>query len=342
MTLGSNLSINGAFLEQKKEQELRISIQLHVNDEYTDVEVTCGGRQWRLHRMVLCQRSSWFKAAFNGSFMEASGKIDIREWSPDLIEGLVTYIYEGECIAPSCYDFVSLIELWQLGDYFLVPNMCDDALKKLRNNLEDAALELLRFSPNVDEVKGVSASKPPIQASTAPQSFPGENTITEILTKFRAGISRVYLNSTSPNHTSATTPETSTAVFQEIHPIRSELAQFYARVGFQYHADPRWGLGSYIDNEVPGFGADVLRNLFNADGKLKLWGLPKNCSICRSALSVDPRNKGYKAVLCSAPRDDAYDIADSIPKILITSGLVVAGSEIKCEKCTTQEQFRSR
>ncbi|KAI1137578.1 hypothetical protein F5Y05DRAFT_74851 [Hypoxylon sp. FL0543] len=58
-----------------------------------------------------------------------------------------------ECVMPSRYHFVSLIELWQLGDYFLVPNMCDDALKKLRKNLGDAADELLRILPKYNKGK---------------------------------------------------------------------------------------------------------------------------------------------------------------------------------------------
>ncbi|KAI1137579.1 hypothetical protein F5Y05DRAFT_387642 [Hypoxylon sp. FL0543] len=130
-----------------------------------------------------------------------------------------------------------------------------------------------------------------------------------------------------------TTPTTSDTVFQEGHPIRAELVQFYARVGFQCHADPRWELGPYIDREAPGFAAEVLRNLFSAGEKLKLLGLPKICFACQSVLDMGPSTRQYKALLC--PTYDSYgqDAVDGPVEFQLTNGWV-AGSEVKCAKCT--------
>ncbi|KAI0107921.1 hypothetical protein F4776DRAFT_668001 [Hypoxylon sp. NC0597] len=334
-------SIQDTSKTPKKRRAFQMPIVLYENDEFADVQLTCGGKQWKLHKIVVCKRSAWFKKALTGNFVEASGIIDIKEWSPDLIDRLITYIYEGEYIVPGSYDFVSPIKLWQLGDYFLVSGMCDSALEQLRKNLKNAKLELLRISRIENQAKNQetepagSVQNKGVGAATAYLS--NQCTLMEILTNFRAGLSYVYAEKTIANPASSTAPVTSMIVFGEDHPVRLDLAAFYVKVGFRYYTDPRWELGSYIDKEVPRFAADVLRNLSSADINTQLLGLRSTCTVCRSHLDIRPRNVEHKPPLFTqAPRNDFYQMSGSGNSVVLIRSGWITGSEALCSGCTSK------
>ncbi|KAL0940070.1 BTB/POZ domain-containing protein [Colletotrichum truncatum] len=98
-----------------------------------DCEVICQGKAWKLHKTILCARSSYFKSALLSGWPESkSGKVEITEFSKTQMDSIIKYIYKGTInfkplikagtIMHSCTD------LWILGDYFNVPALCDDIL----------------------------------------------------------------------------------------------------------------------------------------------------------------------------------------------------------------------
>ncbi|OTA96817.1 hypothetical protein M434DRAFT_362300 [Hypoxylon sp. CO27-5] len=334
-----------------KRRGFQMPIQLYENDEFADVQLTCGGRLWKLHKIVLCKRSSWFKKALTGRFVEASGKIDIQQWSPDLIDRLITYIYEGECIVSGKDDFVGPIELWQLGDYFLVSGMCDSALQHLQKNLKHTASLLQCIFNTANKTKeqvttptdpapekgggAATASNIPTQTSATPL-FSNQGVLTDIFSKFRAGLSHVYAKTTICDPTSSTTPVISMMVFQEGHPVRTELAKFYMKAGFQYYADPQWEFGSYIDKEVPRFASDVLRNLLSDGNNLGLLGIPETCSSCQTLLDTRSHNITYRHLLNSQKlqvTNDRHRIVGYSPSLILVKSGWITGFEAFCPTC---------
>ncbi|KAG7002071.1 hypothetical protein G7Y79_00029g063670 [Physcia stellaris] len=62
--------------------------------KYSDLTITCQGREWLVHRSVVCAQSRFFAAACDGEFEEArSGKVDLAEEYPDIVELVVGYLY---------------------------------------------------------------------------------------------------------------------------------------------------------------------------------------------------------------------------------------------------------
>ncbi|EHA48232.1 hypothetical protein MGG_14636 [Pyricularia oryzae 70-15] len=65
--------------------------------ELADLIITCKGRTFNVHRMILSAQSGFFRGACTGNFKEAfTGRIDLPEDDPDILEILIEYIYRGQ------------------------------------------------------------------------------------------------------------------------------------------------------------------------------------------------------------------------------------------------------
>lgn len=63
---------------------------------FSDAEVRCGSRTWKVHKAILCTRSEWFKKALMGHFKEsATGIVTIEICSEDEVNLLLHYLYTG-------------------------------------------------------------------------------------------------------------------------------------------------------------------------------------------------------------------------------------------------------
>ncbi|KAI7332536.1 hypothetical protein KC315_g4609 [Hortaea werneckii] len=62
--------------------------------EYSDLAITCGERTWKVHRLVLCTQSDYFRKACNGPFTEAQDrKIDLSDDDVHVLATLLHYLY---------------------------------------------------------------------------------------------------------------------------------------------------------------------------------------------------------------------------------------------------------
>ncbi|KAF5989217.1 amino acid transport gap1 [Fusarium coicis] len=62
--------------------------------DYSDLTITCGKDQYRVHKAIICPRSSFFKAACDGKFKEAqTGKVDLRDDDPLAVSMMIEYLY---------------------------------------------------------------------------------------------------------------------------------------------------------------------------------------------------------------------------------------------------------
>ncbi|KAL8930453.1 MAG: hypothetical protein Q9208_000637 [Pyrenodesmia sp. 3 TL-2023] len=62
--------------------------------KYSDLTLTCRGREFAVHRSVLCPASKFFAAACDGGFMEArEGRINLDDDDPGALERMLSYLY---------------------------------------------------------------------------------------------------------------------------------------------------------------------------------------------------------------------------------------------------------
>jgi len=58
-------------------------IRLFESDIFADCTIKCGDKEWRLHKIILCRESRFFKGAFLGKFVEAeTNEVILRDRSP--------------------------------------------------------------------------------------------------------------------------------------------------------------------------------------------------------------------------------------------------------------------
>ncbi|KAK4461260.1 hypothetical protein QBC42DRAFT_178888, partial [Cladorrhinum samala] len=63
---------------------------LYSSGEYSDLVISCGGREYHVHRNIVCTQSEFFSAACRGSFK--ARKISLPDDDPRLIHIMVHYL----------------------------------------------------------------------------------------------------------------------------------------------------------------------------------------------------------------------------------------------------------
>ncbi|KAL8404880.1 hypothetical protein RB594_009675 [Gaeumannomyces avenae] len=75
--------------------ELLVALKgLYQSGDYSDLTLSCGGKDYKLHKSVVCPRSDFFAAACRGHFKEArEGRISLPEDDPQIVDLMVQYFY---------------------------------------------------------------------------------------------------------------------------------------------------------------------------------------------------------------------------------------------------------
>ncbi|KAI0133834.1 BTB/POZ protein [Xylariales sp. AK1849] len=108
---------------------------------FTDVTVGCEDRTWKLHRIILCTRSEWFKAALTKDWAEAkSGEITLQEQNAVAVGWMFTWIYirvlEPTILEDEETVFGRCIELHKVADFFALDTLCSLCLHHLTVHLQ--------------------------------------------------------------------------------------------------------------------------------------------------------------------------------------------------------------
>ncbi|KAK5996373.1 hypothetical protein PT974_01707 [Cladobotryum mycophilum] len=79
--------------EQGKELLQSLS-SLHKEGKYSDLKIVCDGKEYLVHKAILCPRSSFFAAACDGPFKESkTGIVELNDDDPEAVELMVYWFY---------------------------------------------------------------------------------------------------------------------------------------------------------------------------------------------------------------------------------------------------------
>ncbi|OQO00438.1 hypothetical protein B0A48_13787 [Cryoendolithus antarcticus] len=127
-------------LEAKKSSA---NTTLLATGNFSNLTVVCCGREWLLHRSVVCMHSTYFMKACTGMFQEAqTRRIDLGADDPDLVHAMITFLYIDDYDEP-----INIVKAYPEGAVDAEP----DALFHLHLNVladkyDIAALERVTIS----------------------------------------------------------------------------------------------------------------------------------------------------------------------------------------------------
>ncbi|KAF2279791.1 uncharacterized protein EI97DRAFT_482573 [Westerdykella ornata] len=82
--------------EAARQKALESLKKLLQSGDFSDLVVTCGEDEYKVHKAIVCPRSTFFASAVQFSGKEAQeGKINLPEDEPETIKLLMQYLYEG-------------------------------------------------------------------------------------------------------------------------------------------------------------------------------------------------------------------------------------------------------
>ncbi|KAI9782297.1 MAG: hypothetical protein M1816_001910, partial [Peltula sp. TS41687] len=68
--------------------------ELFKSGDFSDLLIRSGGKEFRVHRAIICPRSKFFAKACTGRFSEAfSGEINLADDEPDTVARMLSYLY---------------------------------------------------------------------------------------------------------------------------------------------------------------------------------------------------------------------------------------------------------
>ena len=71
--------------------------RLFLNDEYSDMTITCGDRKFECHKNILASRSPVLKAMFETNMKEKNtGTVEIQNMAQEVLEKMLLYMYTGQ------------------------------------------------------------------------------------------------------------------------------------------------------------------------------------------------------------------------------------------------------
>ena len=79
--------------------------KLLINPKYSDLTITCDGREFKVHKAIVCSASPVLAAECDHRMREAStGVIEHAEFDPDTVERMLVYIYTQAYALPEGFE----------------------------------------------------------------------------------------------------------------------------------------------------------------------------------------------------------------------------------------------
>ena len=132
----------------------------YESGEYSDFIVSCGGTEFKCHKIILASRSPVFKAMFSSDVKESiSSRVVIEDLDVDTVKEMIHYMYSGNVrqledqaisllAAADKYDLSELKETCEshLFDKISIANVCDILIVAYLHNsvaLQKAAFQFV-------------------------------------------------------------------------------------------------------------------------------------------------------------------------------------------------------
>ncbi|KAK5992066.1 hypothetical protein PT974_05463 [Cladobotryum mycophilum] len=152
---------------------------------YSDLTITCGRKEYHVHKVLLCTRSSFFKRICDGPFKEGlSNTINLPDDDPEAVDSMMCYIYNGyyprknhgthrplgeepetfEITAGFEIEFLTLhVKVYALAEKYDIPDLKKIALRGFQllsncnayNKVEFANVCELAYTTTVDSDRGL-------------------------------------------------------------------------------------------------------------------------------------------------------------------------------------------
>ncbi|KAI6856838.1 hypothetical protein KC343_g4886 [Hortaea werneckii] len=112
--------------------------------EYADMTITCSGRTWQVHKVVVCSQVPFFAKAVTGKFKEARNScIDLVGDDPSTVDVMLRWLYYGtlhfqECWPSDMCGTRFLARCYKIADKYLLADLRTSASQKLRSTLMDS------------------------------------------------------------------------------------------------------------------------------------------------------------------------------------------------------------
>lgn len=96
---------------------------LHTSEQYSDMTISCGGRNFSLHRAVVCSQSDLLARQIDSAFKESLGVIEHNYFGPEVIQHMIQFLYTR--------SYVDTVATWNLCSLYMSPasRTCTMALR---------------------------------------------------------------------------------------------------------------------------------------------------------------------------------------------------------------------
>lgn len=159
--------------------------------DFSDFTIVCGDREFKVHRVVLCAQSRYFRAACKEeSFKEGtSRRLELQE-DPEVFEGVLSFLYTGDykipgndekvqdCnvsaseeetnAKPPAAEELAVLANWHVQIYASAERLCLPKLKKLAAERFAKRLSCLKYLKDIKEKgKVIAAIIPEVYQTTS-------------------------------------------------------------------------------------------------------------------------------------------------------------------------------
>lgn len=122
----------------------RDMLNLYKDKTYSDVIIKCQGKEIKVHKIILVNRSSVFKAMFKSEMTESiTNTVNINDINPEALEEVLKFIYTGTVSIQyeNIDDIMNFAEMYDMPD---LRNYC--SIELLENIVNETAVDILILS----------------------------------------------------------------------------------------------------------------------------------------------------------------------------------------------------
>jgi DNA-directed RNA polymerase subunit RPC12/RpoP len=118
-------------------ESLHTSLKEYFNVEtFSDATVTCKGRAFKVHRLILSAQSDFFAKVFTGDWKSVSRQIELEEVEVAAVEAMLRFMYHLDYnTIHGASTMIFNTQVYGLADKYIIPALKSLALEKFRMDI---------------------------------------------------------------------------------------------------------------------------------------------------------------------------------------------------------------